>query len=636
MPVGYHGRAGTVVVSGTDVVRPRGHVPTSAGCRVAAERAARHRAGTRVSWSAPAVDAASRPPIDDFDAHVFGMVLVNDWSARDIQAFEYQPLGPFLGKSFMTSVSPWLVPLDALAPTLVTGLAGTRNRSPRGTCESDRPWIPALHLEVALETATMRAAAPSARHRVATSRWPTRSTGRPRSSWRTRRRTGRRCAPATCSRPARSPAPMPRTQGGSFIELSWRGAQPLDAAERRDAQLPGRRRPRRAARLVRMRCRAASGFGELEGTVASARRGRLTMPYYRQRRRRSPQASLLRAGRRWLPVRGADGPRGLRAGVVVALPPAFAERDRRRGSRRTHTGVDAIPDSSTAAAPLADRRRRHPAADAVRGRTRSSQTTTCASPGSRRPTTAICTATRSATSSCTCSRVRGVLESSFGALDGRARRLRQHPGRDDAPLARRGTRCRSPHSCSSRAAHVRDPGEVPHAIAVSSAKARRSRSATCAGPTSRSCATVHDVPVLVRTRAGWSRLVHATHPFDVVGWDGCVWPFAFSIHDFEPIVGARHQPPPVHQTFEGHGLRRLLVRAAAVRLRRGRGEGPVPPRQRRLRRGALLLGRRLHEPGRQRHRRGLDLVPPGGIRPRPAAGQRRRLRATRPAPKRSR
>jgi homogentisate 1,2-dioxygenase len=63
-----------------------------------------------------------------------------------------------------------------------------------------------------------------------------------------------------------------------------------------------------------------------------------------------------------------------------------------------------------------------------------------------------------------------------------------------------------------------------------------------------------DVPVFVRTRTGVSRLVHANHPFDVVAWDGCVWPFAFSIHDFEPIVGARHQPPPVHQTFEGGGF----------------------------------------------------------------------------------
>jgi homogentisate 1,2-dioxygenase len=74
------------------------------------------------------------------------------------------------------------------------------------------------------------------------------------------------------------------------------------------------------------------------------------------------------------------------------------------------------------------------------------------------------------------------------------------------------------------------------------------------GPDSPLVCDDRDVPVLVRTRAGLSRLVHATHPFDVVAWDGCVWPFAFSIHDFEPIVGARHQPPPVHQTFEGHGF----------------------------------------------------------------------------------
>lgn len=62
------------------------------------------------------------------------------------------------------------------------------------------------------------------------------------------------------------------------------------------------------------------------------------------------------------------------------------------------------------------------------------------------------------------------------------------------------------------------------------------------------------VDVLVRNRAGLSRHVHARHPFDVVGWDGCVYPWAFSIHDFMPIVGAVHQPPPVHQTFAGPGF----------------------------------------------------------------------------------
>jgi homogentisate 1,2-dioxygenase len=63
-----------------------------------------------------------------------------------------------------------------------------------------------------------------------------------------------------------------------------------------------------------------------------------------------------------------------------------------------------------------------------------------------------------------------------------------------------------------------------------------------------------EVPVLVRTSAGMTRMVHAHHPFDVIGWDGCLYPHALSIHDFEPIVGAIHQPPPIHQTFEGPGF----------------------------------------------------------------------------------
>ena len=66
--------------------------------------------------------------------------------------------------------------------------------------------------------------------------------------------------------------------------------------------------------------------------------------------------------------------------------------------------------------------------------------------------------------------------------------------------------------------------------------------------------TGEDVEVVVRTRAWLSRHVHATHPFDVLGWDGCVYPWAFNIADFEPVVGRIHQPPPVHQTFAGHGF----------------------------------------------------------------------------------
>ncbi|HEY2671931.1 MAG TPA: homogentisate 1,2-dioxygenase [Rugosimonospora sp.] len=74
------------------------------------------------------------------------------------------------------------------------------------------------------------------------------------------------------------------------------------------------------------------------------------------------------------------------------------------------------------------------------------------------------------------------------------------------------------------------------------------------GPDAPMLADATDVEVYVRHRRGWTRYVYANHPFDVVGWDGCLYPWAFSIHDFEPITGRVHQPPPVHQTFEGPGF----------------------------------------------------------------------------------
>ncbi|NUU21536.1 MAG: fumarylacetoacetase [Streptomycetaceae bacterium] len=116
LPIGYHGRAGTVVVSGTDIVRPSGQrkapdaaAPTYGPClRLDIEAEVGFVVGTPSKLGEPVALA-------DFREHVFGVCLVNDWSARDIQAWEYVPLGPFLGKSFATSVSPWIVPLDALA-----------------------------------------------------------------------------------------------------------------------------------------------------------------------------------------------------------------------------------------------------------------------------------------------------------------------------------------------------------------------------------------------------------------------------------------------------------------------------------------------------------------------------------------
>jgi fumarylacetoacetase len=111
LPVGYHGRAGTVVVSGTDVRRPRGlRLPGPAygpSDRLDVEVELGFVVGAPSTLGTPV-------PTRDFADHVFGVVLVNDWSARDLQSYEYVPLGPFLGKSFATSISPWVVPLEAL------------------------------------------------------------------------------------------------------------------------------------------------------------------------------------------------------------------------------------------------------------------------------------------------------------------------------------------------------------------------------------------------------------------------------------------------------------------------------------------------------------------------------------------
>ena len=111
LPVGYHGRAGTVVVSGTEVRRPRGlrlPGPAYAPClKLDVEVELGFVVGTPSRLGTPVSTG-------DFAEHVFGVVVLNDWSARDIQSYEYVPLGPFLGKSFATSISPWVVPLDAL------------------------------------------------------------------------------------------------------------------------------------------------------------------------------------------------------------------------------------------------------------------------------------------------------------------------------------------------------------------------------------------------------------------------------------------------------------------------------------------------------------------------------------------
>ena len=144
LPIAYHGRAGTVVPSGTAVTRPAGQLGEgrfgpSERLDFELELAFVIGVGSTLGEPVPAADAAK---------HVFGVTLLNDWSARDIQAWEYQPLGPFLGKSFATSISPWVTPLADLARTA----APPQDPEPLPYLRVDGDWALDLQLEAVLNS----------------------------------------------------------------------------------------------------------------------------------------------------------------------------------------------------------------------------------------------------------------------------------------------------------------------------------------------------------------------------------------------------------------------------------------------------------------------------------------------------
>src|SRR5262245_2267281 len=156
LPVAYHGRASSVIVSGTDFHRPKGQFKL-------ADAAAPLFSPTRSLdfelemgfFIGPANELGRPIPIAQAPEHIFGMVLVNDWSARDIQAWEYQPLGPFLAKNFATTISPWVVTLNALEPFRVAG--PVQDPAPLPYLRSSGNWSYDIHLEVWLQTPKMTA-----------------------------------------------------------------------------------------------------------------------------------------------------------------------------------------------------------------------------------------------------------------------------------------------------------------------------------------------------------------------------------------------------------------------------------------------------------------------------------------------
>ncbi|MGW4115016.1 fumarylacetoacetate hydrolase family protein [Actinosynnema sp. NPDC004786] len=209
LPIGYHGRAGTVVVSGTPIVRPHGQRRSSTGPVFGPTGRLDIEAEVGFVCGGP---VASRLTPSQAVDHVFGVALVNDWSARDIQAWEYQPLGPFLGKSFATSVSAWITPLEAFAVARVTPPPLGNDVLPY--LVEDRAW--GLDIDLRVEWNGTVVSRPPFREMS----WTFAQQLAHLSVNGATVRPGDLIASGTVSGPSRD-------ERGSFLELSWGGKEPV-------------------------------------------------------------------------------------------------------------------------------------------------------------------------------------------------------------------------------------------------------------------------------------------------------------------------------------------------------------------------------------------------------------------------
>ncbi|MCC6259788.1 MAG: fumarylacetoacetase [Anaerolineales bacterium] len=261
LPVGYHGRASSVVISGTEVVRPRGQVARkdappefSASRQLDFELEVGFFVGKGNNLSEPIA-------IENAREHIFGMVLLNDWSARDIQAWEYQPLGPFLAKNFATSISPWVVTMDALEPFRVFGPKQDPTPLPYLKVDSANGYD--LTLEVTLQSAALESPQTISRSNMKYLYWGIDQQLTHHTITGCNLRVGDLCGTGTISGPTEDSC-------GSLLELTWRGERPI--------QLPNHetRKFLEDGDVVTIKgyCQGDGyrvGFGEVSGKILPAR-----------------------------------------------------------------------------------------------------------------------------------------------------------------------------------------------------------------------------------------------------------------------------------------------------------------------------------------------------------------------------
>lgn len=219
LPVAYHGRASSVVVSGTPLHRPHGQTnrdnPTVPEFTTSRNMDFELEMGFFVG---PNNDHGDPINVNNAMEHIFGMVLVNDWSARDIQKWEYQPLGPFLAKNLGTSISPWVVTMDALEPFRAPSPAQDPEPLPYLQGEANRAYD--IHLEVHLQSETMPLPMVIAKSNFKHMYWTVTQQLAHHTITGCNMRTGDLLASGTISGPTED-------SYGSLLELTWRGTKPI-------------------------------------------------------------------------------------------------------------------------------------------------------------------------------------------------------------------------------------------------------------------------------------------------------------------------------------------------------------------------------------------------------------------------
>jgi fumarylacetoacetase len=260
LPVAYHGRASSIVVSGTPVRRPKGQLkPDDQPPVFGASRLLDFELEMGF-FVGPGNDLGTSIKADEAGDAIFGFVLVNDWSARDIQKWEYVPLGPFLGKNFATTISPWVVPLDALEPFRVQG--PVQDPTPLEYLQTAGEWAFDVDLEVAIRPAGTSEEITVSRSNAKHLYWNVCQQLAHHTSGGCNTRPGDLMASGTISGPDAG-------SYGSLLELTWRGARPLDLGDGSEYRFI------RDGDAVVLRGWAAGagfriGFGEASGEVLPA------------------------------------------------------------------------------------------------------------------------------------------------------------------------------------------------------------------------------------------------------------------------------------------------------------------------------------------------------------------------------